>query len=177
MFIGAFMAYLSFLSGSWLHLRPGFVPDCTIGHVIFVFHDADYTLSFPSLSLKLIATYGGHMELSAFAHMTRRNIKVVQPGLVYVIEWRAGEPSPSDSKPSEPSSTERRRSTRTPSVSGGTPRKPQSLVDDGQKVKTGHGYYVYEEVTGEEEDGEDERGHAEAEPRGQEDSGPTIYVA
>ncbi|KAF8877073.1 hypothetical protein CPB84DRAFT_1817630 [Gymnopilus junonius] len=35
-------------------------------------------------------TYGGHMELSAFAHMTRRNIKVVQPGLVYVIEWRAG---------------------------------------------------------------------------------------
>ncbi|KAI0632709.1 hypothetical protein C8Q77DRAFT_838726 [Trametes polyzona] len=37
------------------------------------------------------ATYGGHMELSAFAHMTRRNVKVVQPGLVYVIEWDAGE--------------------------------------------------------------------------------------
>ncbi|KAF8624060.1 hypothetical protein AX15_006074 [Amanita polypyramis BW_CC] len=35
-------------------------------------------------------TYGGHMELSAFAHLTRRNIKVVQPGLVYVIEWNAG---------------------------------------------------------------------------------------
>ncbi|EIN05764.1 cysteine proteinase [Punctularia strigosozonata HHB-11173 SS5] len=31
-------------------------------------------------------TYGGHMELSAFAHMTGRNVKVVQPGLVYVIE-------------------------------------------------------------------------------------------
>ena len=30
------------------------------------------------------------MELSAFAHMTKRDIKVVQPGLVYVIEWRAG---------------------------------------------------------------------------------------
>ncbi|KAF5329656.1 hypothetical protein D9619_009192 [Psilocybe cf. subviscida] len=150
--------------------------DRTIGHVVSFFHDADYTLSF-SLSLKLTATYGGHMELSAFAHMTRRNIKVVQPGLVYVIEWRAGEPSPSDSKPSEPSSPERRRSTRTPSVSGGTPRKPKSPVDDGQKVKTGHGYYVYEEVTSEEEDGEDEREHAEAEPRGQEDSGPTIYVA
>jgi hypothetical protein len=30
------------------------------------------------------------MELSAFAHMTRRNVKVIQPGLVYVIEWNAG---------------------------------------------------------------------------------------
>ncbi|KAK2460426.1 hypothetical protein APHAL10511_007591 [Amanita phalloides] len=35
-------------------------------------------------------TYGGHMELSAFAHLTRRDIKVIQPGLVYVIEWNAG---------------------------------------------------------------------------------------
>src|SRR3984957_600212 len=33
------------------------------------------------------ATYGGHLELSAFAHLTRHNVKVVQPGLVYVIEW------------------------------------------------------------------------------------------
>ncbi|KAF5368742.1 hypothetical protein D9757_010437 [Collybiopsis confluens] len=32
------------------------------------------------------ATYGGHMELSAFAHLTKRNIKVIQPGLVYVIQ-------------------------------------------------------------------------------------------
>jgi OTU domain-containing protein 3 len=31
-------------------------------------------------------TYGGHMELSAFAHLTGRDVKVVQPGLVYVIE-------------------------------------------------------------------------------------------
>lgn len=30
------------------------------------------------------------MELSAFAHMTKRNVKVIQPGLVYVIEWAAG---------------------------------------------------------------------------------------
>ncbi|KAF5376151.1 hypothetical protein D9615_007651 [Tricholomella constricta] len=34
-------------------------------------------------------TYGGHMELSAFSHFTRRNVKVIQPGLVYVIEWAA----------------------------------------------------------------------------------------
>ena len=37
-----------------------------------------------------LATYGGHLELSAFAHMTKRNVKVIQPGLVYVIEWDAG---------------------------------------------------------------------------------------
>lgn len=42
------------------------------------------------------------MELSAFAHMTRRNIKVIQPGLVYVIEWYAGgEP---DTAPNSPQS-------------------------------------------------------------------------
>ncbi|KZT00393.1 cysteine proteinase [Laetiporus sulphureus 93-53] len=39
------------------------------------------------------ATYGGHLELSAFAHMTRRDVKVIQPGLVYVIEWAAGSDS------------------------------------------------------------------------------------
>ncbi|KAG6335413.1 hypothetical protein ID866_3674 [Astraeus odoratus] len=35
-------------------------------------------------------TYGGHLELSAFAHFARRNVKVIQPGLVYVIEWHTG---------------------------------------------------------------------------------------
>lgn len=35
-------------------------------------------------------TYGGHLELSAFAHYARRHVKVIQPGLVYVIEWNAG---------------------------------------------------------------------------------------
>jgi len=35
-------------------------------------------------------TYGGHLELSSFAHMVKRDVKVVQPGLVYVIEWSAG---------------------------------------------------------------------------------------
>ncbi|KAG5635303.1 hypothetical protein H0H81_011774 [Sphagnurus paluster] len=43
-------------------------------------------------------TYGGHMELSAFAHLTRRNVKVVQPGLVYVIEWAAFASPPSSPK-------------------------------------------------------------------------------
>lgn len=50
-------------------------------------------MRFPDLVSKLmpvLATYGGHLELSAFAHMTKRNVKVIQPGLVYVIEWDAG---------------------------------------------------------------------------------------
>ncbi|KAJ7605815.1 hypothetical protein FB45DRAFT_464620 [Roridomyces roridus] len=50
------------------------------------------------------ATYGGHMELSAFAHLTRRNVKVIQPGLVYVIEWASGGPS-SPVLPAHPSPT------------------------------------------------------------------------
>ena len=35
-------------------------------------------------------TYGGHLELTAFAHLKRRDVKVIQPGLVYVIEWTSG---------------------------------------------------------------------------------------
>ncbi|PFH50124.1 hypothetical protein AMATHDRAFT_86018 [Amanita thiersii Skay4041] len=48
------------------------------------------------------ATYGGHMELSAFAHLTRRNIKVIQPGLVYVIEWNSGGDPAEDVPPQQP---------------------------------------------------------------------------
>lgn len=43
-------------------------------------------------------TYGGHLELSAFAHMSRRDVKVMQPGLVYVIEWAAGWDPPESSE-------------------------------------------------------------------------------
>ncbi|KAJ7748592.1 hypothetical protein B0H16DRAFT_901082 [Mycena metata] len=50
------------------------------------------------------ATYGGHMELSAFAHLTRRNVKVIQPGLVYVIEWAAGGGPPSPTVPTHSNS-------------------------------------------------------------------------
>lgn len=37
-------------------------------------------------------TYGGHLELSAFAHLMKINVKVIQPGLVYVIEWNTAGP-------------------------------------------------------------------------------------
>lgn len=54
------------------------------------------------------ATYGGHMELSAFAHMTKRNVKVVQPGLVYVIEWASGTDPSSPTFPSSPTTSDRK---------------------------------------------------------------------
>lgn len=53
---------------------------------------------------RVVATYGGHLELSAFAHMTQRNVKVIQPGLVYVIEWDAGGDNVADRSPSPPPS-------------------------------------------------------------------------
>ncbi|KAF4611912.1 hypothetical protein D9613_004015 [Agrocybe pediades] len=162
-------------------------------------------------------TYGGHMELSAFAHMMRRNIKVVQPGLVYVIEWRAGEPAASSeassssqqassSKPVSTSSTSasattagsgKRRSSR--SVSAKSDNGDAVVDKDAGKTKhkVGKGYYVYEEVTSDEEEekekGEEDEGREEEaiwnadtaveekeerKERGdEEDGGPTIYVA
>ena len=52
----------------------------------------DHVFSFyPWFDSHLVpGTYGGHLELSAFAHYSRRDVKVIQPGLVYVIEWFAG---------------------------------------------------------------------------------------
>ncbi|KAL1701762.1 hypothetical protein EV121DRAFT_262734 [Schizophyllum commune] len=46
-------------------------------------------------------TYGGHLELSAFAHMTGKNVKVIQPALVYVIAANAMD----DSAPEASTST------------------------------------------------------------------------
>ncbi|KAH8914524.1 cysteine proteinase [Atractiella rhizophila] len=51
-------------------------------------------------------TYGGHLELSAFAKLKRRRIKVVQPGLVYVVGWKDESPSASnDAASASPSGT------------------------------------------------------------------------
>jgi hypothetical protein len=54
------------------------------------------------------------MELSAFAHMARRNVKVVQPGLVYVIEWQAFVVSHSPTSPTFPEAP----ATVSPSIGG-----------------------------------------------------------
>ncbi|WFD36212.1 hypothetical protein MCUN1_003089 [Malassezia cuniculi] len=41
-------------------------------------------------SMRETGTYGGHLELSAFAHAFQKNIKIVQPGLVYVVAGNDG---------------------------------------------------------------------------------------
>ncbi|KAK7443472.1 hypothetical protein VKT23_015646 [Stygiomarasmius scandens] len=98
------------------------------------------------------ATYGGHMELSAFAHLTKRNIKVIQPGLVYVIQW---DPSPSPSTPRKPKSA-------SSSTSDSPSRRTRSHDGDGDVPMSPRRHHG---------DGEAEE---EAKPQG---SGPTIYVA
>ncbi|EJT97156.1 cysteine proteinase [Dacryopinax primogenitus] len=65
------------------------------------FVDDDRSLEDHISVMRQLGTYGGHLELSAFAHRFRRDIKVVQPGLVYVISC-ADIPSPSKSPPSLP---------------------------------------------------------------------------
>ncbi|THH07595.1 hypothetical protein EW145_g3266 [Phellinidium pouzarii] len=51
------------------------------------------------LDVHLRCTYGGHLELTAFAHLKRRDVKVIQPGLVYIIEWTSGaDLSPTESE-------------------------------------------------------------------------------
>jgi hypothetical protein len=109
------------------------------------------------------ATYGGHMELSAFAHLSKRNIKVIQPGLVYVIEWQAGESSTtaSSSKDENPH-PEPRRSKRTQRPPISSPSKQSSNANQNEnqqivKIRTGkHGYYVLEEISDSEDEDEEE---------------------
>ncbi|KAN0065491.1 hypothetical protein ACQY0O_001328 [Thecaphora frezii] len=52
-------------------------------------------------------TYGGHLELHAFAQMTQKRIKIVQPGLVYVVS--AEDESPEAVKAREAKERERLR--------------------------------------------------------------------
>jgi OTU domain-containing protein 3 len=64
---------------------------------------AHISLSFRSHgSFSILGTYGGHLELSAFAHYSQRDVKVIQPGLVYVIEWFAGWDPSEIAAPSDP---------------------------------------------------------------------------
>ena len=64
------------------------------------------------------------MELSAFAHMTKRNVKVVQPGLVYIIEWNAGgDPAAKSRSPS-------------PAPSRASPAPQGQSADEGEKTLT-----------------------------------------
>jgi hypothetical protein len=128
------------------------------------------------------------MELSAFAHLSKRNIKVIQPGLVYVIEWQAGESSTtasSSSSKDENLPPEPRRSKRTqrPSVSSPSKHSSNSINENQQIVKIGtgkHGYYVLEEISDSESDNDEEEVEESLNPDVDQDGeaeGETVYVA
>jgi hypothetical protein len=76
-------------------------------------------------------TYGGHLELSAFAHLKHKNVKVIQPGLVYVIEWGAGAPFPSSPRAS------------TTTNSNANPATNSSPYDGGGKSENGPADTIY----------------------------------
>lgn len=142
------------------------------------------------------ATYGGHMELSAFANMTKRNVKVIQPGLVYVIEYdgssssATNEVTPSDSSSAHVGEASSNTSVSTPRRSrkashagaeGSSSSKQKVMSEDGKdevRVKLGKGYYVYEEVTTDEEDIKSVEAMITVQNNETEQSKePTVYVA
>ncbi|KAK1227876.1 hypothetical protein PQX77_009119 [Marasmius sp. AFHP31] len=144
------------------------------------------------------AVYGGHMELSAFAQMTKRNIKVIQPGLVYVIQYDPPQPTtPKKAATRDKKTTETL--SKTPSKSNASaaddspPRRTRSItkseaaLNDREKrhrrrelqrqkeeeeAKRQQDYTADSEET--EEEGDDDSQMAVDEPQ---TSGPTIYVA
>jgi len=60
------------------------------------FVDEDRSFDTHIMCMRVPGTYGGHLELSAFSHLKCRNVKVIQPGLVYIIEWGGdADPAPS----------------------------------------------------------------------------------
>ena len=122
------------------------------------------------------------MELSAFAHLTKRNIKVIQPGLVYVIEWRAGESSPTASSSKDENTPRRSKRTQRPPVSSSSKQSNQDENQQIVKIGTGkHGYYVYEEISDSEDDDEEVekslKPDDDLDDRGHEAEGETVYVA
>lgn len=82
------MPHSSMMSVAWTSTFPScvnLVSTPTLFVLLLVSSSAQ-----PTRGLHKSATYGGHLELSAFTHMKKCNVKVIQPGLVYLIEWAAG---------------------------------------------------------------------------------------
>jgi len=120
-------------------------------------------------AMRETSTYGGHLELSAFAHLSKRNVKVIQPGLVYVIEWNAagGEEGPTSALAAglRANTSDQPRSSKSP-----------TKAKEETKIKLGKGYYVYEEISSDEEEQKPTVKVEEVEHT-LEGGGPTIYVA
>lgn len=50
------------------------------------------------VEMRKLGTYGGHLELSAFANLHQRPIKVIQPGMIYIIGYEDESPCAVSSK-------------------------------------------------------------------------------
>lgn len=54
-------------------------------------------------------TYGGHVELAVFARLKKRDVKVIQPDVCYVIEHKQLVADDDDAEPSTSSGSPKRR--------------------------------------------------------------------
>jgi hypothetical protein len=79
----------------------------------------------------LTGTYGGHLELSAFASLKRKEIKIVQPGLVYVV---TGDDDSSEAVAERLALEERRRKIQS-RIPPGTEGPPPSARDSRRKKR------------------------------------------
>lgn len=109
------------------------------------------------LAMRRLGTYGDDMELTAFSKMTGREIRVVQPGLVYVVADEsptsaapAAVATPSTSAaPAEPitlpsaglSPRERRRAAR--EAKGKAKEQPTEVIDVDEPSPTGALWICY----------------------------------
>ncbi|KAF9265079.1 hypothetical protein L218DRAFT_998062 [Marasmius fiardii PR-910] len=80
------------------------------------------------------AVYGGHMELSAFAQLTQRNIKVIQPGLVYVIQYDPPQPPTSAASTSAMPTTPKKKEKKL--VVDTSSKSPPMVADDSPTRRT-----------------------------------------
>ncbi|EGG00290.1 uncharacterized protein MELLADRAFT_118089 [Melampsora larici-populina 98AG31] len=53
----------------------------------FVDTDEEESWETRLMEMRKLGTYGGHLELSAFANLHQRPIKVIQPGMIYIIGY------------------------------------------------------------------------------------------
>ncbi|KAH7107867.1 cysteine proteinase [Auriculariales sp. MPI-PUGE-AT-0066] len=107
------------------------------------FVDDDRGLDVHLRCMRTPGTYGGHLELSAFAHCRRRDVKVIQPGLVYIIEWNTGvnDDAMSSSAADDAEDRERRRLRRTSQKHAAS--KPSSSADEPEEEAQGTIYVAY----------------------------------
>lgn len=75
--------------------------------------------------------YGGHLELSAFASLKHKEIKIVQPGLVYVVTGHDDSPE----AVAERAAIESRREARQARQPSGSERPPATMTKGGVSAR------------------------------------------